>query len=153
MLCSAGPEAASQYVDGTKIESKANKYTFVWKKTVEKREHVYDDCLTGFYNAERYGKHPDDEQFQTDIIYLDGKKDHFVPRFSYKGFRYVEITSDKPLKLDKKSLNSCFVHTDVPEIGSFECSNPLFNKIMSATRYSYLSNLIGIPTDCPCLQP
>ena len=25
-----------QYVDGTKIESKANKYTFVWKKTVEK---------------------------------------------------------------------------------------------------------------------
>ena len=115
----------------------------------EKREHVYDDCLTGFYNAERYGKHPDDEQFQTDIIYLDGKKDHFVPRFSYKGFRYMEITSDKPLKLDKKSLNSCFVHTDVPEIGSFECSNPLFNKIMSATRYSYLSNLIGIPTDCP----
>ena len=61
----------------------------------EKREHVYDDCLTGFYNAERYGKHPDDEQFQTDIIYLDGKKDHFVPRFSYKGFRYVEITSEK----------------------------------------------------------
>ena len=25
-----------EYVDGTKIESKANKYTFVWKKTVEK---------------------------------------------------------------------------------------------------------------------
>lgn len=25
-----------QYVDGTKIESKANKYTFVWKKNVEK---------------------------------------------------------------------------------------------------------------------
>ena len=25
-----------QYVDGTKIESEANKYTFVWKKTVEK---------------------------------------------------------------------------------------------------------------------
>ena len=25
-----------EYIDGTKIESKANKYTFVWKKTVEK---------------------------------------------------------------------------------------------------------------------
>ena len=25
-----------EYVDGTKIESKANKYTFVWRKTVEK---------------------------------------------------------------------------------------------------------------------
>ncbi len=25
-----------EYVDGTKIESKANKYTFVWRKTVER---------------------------------------------------------------------------------------------------------------------
>ncbi|MDE8697732.1 IS5/IS1182 family transposase, partial [Bacteroides cellulosilyticus] len=25
-----------EYIDGTKIESKANKYTFVWSKTVEK---------------------------------------------------------------------------------------------------------------------
>ena len=25
-----------EYIDGTKIESKANKYTFVWRKTVEK---------------------------------------------------------------------------------------------------------------------
>ena len=24
-----------EYIDGTKIESKANKYTFVWRKTVE----------------------------------------------------------------------------------------------------------------------
>ena len=26
------------YIDGTKIESKANKYTFVWRKTVEKNK-------------------------------------------------------------------------------------------------------------------
>ena len=26
------------FIEGTKIESKANKYTFVWKKTVEKNE-------------------------------------------------------------------------------------------------------------------
>ena len=25
-----------KYIDGTKIESKANKYTFVWRRTVEK---------------------------------------------------------------------------------------------------------------------
>ena len=25
-----------EYIDGTKIESKANKYTFVWRKIVEK---------------------------------------------------------------------------------------------------------------------
>ena len=27
-----------QYIDGTKIESKANKYTFVWRKSVEKND-------------------------------------------------------------------------------------------------------------------
>ncbi len=27
-----------EYIDGTKIESKANKYTFVWRKTVEKNQ-------------------------------------------------------------------------------------------------------------------
>ena len=25
-----------EYIDGTKIESKANKYTFVWRKSTEK---------------------------------------------------------------------------------------------------------------------
>lgn len=28
-----------QYVDGTKIESVANKYTFVWRKNVERHKH------------------------------------------------------------------------------------------------------------------
>ena len=31
------------YVDGTKIESAANKYTFVWKKSVEKNEKKLDE--------------------------------------------------------------------------------------------------------------
>lgn len=26
-----------EYIDGTKIESKANKYTFIWRKTIEKK--------------------------------------------------------------------------------------------------------------------
>ena len=47
-----------EYIDGTKIESKANKYTFVWRKTVErnrerlmKKIHVLlgqiDDVIAG----------------------------------------------------------------------------------------------------------
>ena len=30
-------------MDGTKIESAANKYTFVWKKSVEKNEKKLDE--------------------------------------------------------------------------------------------------------------
>ena len=37
LLCAKGLVTLDvEYIDGTKIESKANKYTFVWRKTVEK---------------------------------------------------------------------------------------------------------------------
>ena len=39
------------FVDGTKIESAANKYTFVWKKAVEKNEKKLDEKLKIFLNA------------------------------------------------------------------------------------------------------
>ena len=46
-----------QYVDGTKIESKANKYTFVWKKAVEKRLEKLNKKIEMVLPtiAERYG--------------------------------------------------------------------------------------------------
>ena len=34
------------YTDGTKIESRANRYTFVWRKTVEKNK-----AISVFFNA------------------------------------------------------------------------------------------------------
>lgn len=36
------------FVDGTKIESAANKYTFVWKRSVEKNEKKLDEKLRDF---------------------------------------------------------------------------------------------------------
>ena len=38
------------FVDGTKIESAANKYTFVWKKAVEKNEKKLDEKIRIFLN-------------------------------------------------------------------------------------------------------
>ncbi len=35
-----------EYIDGTKIESKANKYTFVWRKTVEKNRSKLMDRIS-----------------------------------------------------------------------------------------------------------
>lgn len=34
-----------EYIDGTKIESKANKYTFVWRKTVERNRTILMDKI------------------------------------------------------------------------------------------------------------
>ena len=41
------------------------------------------------------------------------------------------------------------MHSDVPPVGKVSSSNPLVNKLWSATNNAYLSNLYGYPTDCP----
>ncbi|MGZ8540258.1 MAG: family 78 glycoside hydrolase catalytic domain, partial [Chitinophagaceae bacterium] len=90
------------------------------------------------------------DPFQTDILILNGKGEQtFMPRFNYKGFQYVEVTSDKPVELNKKSVSGYFMHSDVPAMGSIRSSNPTIDKIWRATNNSYLSNLFGYPTDCP----
>lgn len=90
------------------------------------------------------------DPFQTDILILSGKKeDEFMARFNYKGFRYVEVTSDRPIHLDKSSLTAYFMHSDVPVAGEIKTSNPLIDKLWWATNNAYLSNLMGYPTDCP----
>jgi alpha-L-rhamnosidase len=92
----------------------------------------------------------DSDPFQTDIFILSGKAvDEFMPRFNYKGFQYVEVTSDQPLELTKESLTAYFMHSDVPPVGKIHSSNNTLNKIWEAANASYLSNLFGYPTDCP----
>lgn len=41
------------------------------------------------------------------------------------------------------------MHSDVPAVGSLESSSPLIGKLLHAANHSYLSNLMGYPTDCP----
>lgn len=92
----------------------------------------------------------DSDPFQTDIFILSGKgQDEFMPRFNYKGFQYVEVTSDQPLELSKENLTAYFMHSDVPPIGKIHSSNNTLNKTWEAANTSYLSNLFGFPTDCP----
>lgn len=90
----------------------------------------------------------DKDPFQTDIYILSGEGvETFVPHFNYKGFQYVEVTSDHPVEI--KSLTGIFMHSDVPAVGEVNSSNTTLNKIWKATNNSYLSNLFGYPTDCP----
>ena len=102
-------------------------------------------------NIDVYHRPVDDtDPFQTDILILSGKgEDEFMARFNYKGFRYVEVTSSKPVALNQNSLTAYFVHSDVPQKGEINTSNPLVNRLWWATNNAYLSNLMGYPTDCP----
>jgi alpha-L-rhamnosidase len=86
--------------------------------------------------------------FQEDAYVLDGIERTFEPRFSYKAFRYVQVTG-APVSLTLDSLEGVHVHTDLESTGEFECSNPLLNQIHSAIRLTQLNNTHGQPTDCP----
>jgi alpha-L-rhamnosidase len=89
------------------------------------------------------------QQFQTDTYILKGEgEETWQSRFDYHGFQYVEVTG-APGKLTADNLKIHFVHSAVPEAGRFSCSNPLLNQIWKNARWSFLSNLHGIPTDCP----
>ena len=86
---------------------------------------------------------------QVDTYICSGKGDEvFEPHFTYHGFRYVEVTG-LAYQPDPADLMGYVVHSDAPEVGRFECSNPLLNRIMSAIQWTQRSNMPSVPTDCP----
>lgn len=114
-------------------------------------ERLYSNGRVNTSNIDVYHRPVDDsDPFQTDIITLKGKgEEEFMPRFNYKGFRYVEVISSHPIKLNERSLTAYFVHSDVPQVGFIQSSDTIINRLWRATNKAYLSNLMGYPTDCP----
>lgn len=132
----------------TQIKVSGRKGTIIQLKHVERLDSAGRADLSNI-NV-HYRPTDDSDPFQTDIFILNGQEEEtFMPRFNYKGFQYVEVTSDQPLKLTKESLTAYFMHSDVPQIGKIHSSNNTLNKIWEAANASYLSNLFGYPTDCP----
>jgi len=86
----------------------------------------------------------------TDVYILEGAPDgeEYEPRFTYHGFRYVEVRG-LPAPPSIETLDGRVVHADVPFIGTFECSDPLIQRIHRNCVWSLRSNLMSIPTDCP----
>ena len=84
-----------------------------------------------------------------DIYILRGDGEEcYHPTFTYHGFRYVEVTG-YPGTPSLDSLRGHVVHTAVKTTGSFVASKPLLNQIHKIIRWSDLTNLHSVPTDCP----
>jgi len=77
-----------------------------------------------------------------------GGVETYTPRFTFHAFRYVEITG-LPARLPIDSLTGLRIHSDVLDAGSFACSNDRFNRIQQMCRRTFVSNLIGVQSDCP----
>jgi alpha-L-rhamnosidase len=92
---------------------------------------------------------------------LKGKgEESWSPRFTYYGFRYAQVEGAVPAGSaganpsrsgEAQLADLALVHTrnSAPEVGAFECSNELFNRIYRLILWAIKSNLASVPTDCP----
>ncbi len=87
---------------------------------------------------------------QQDVYISNGRQEQkWQPRFTWHAFRYVDVSGPE-MHFADSGLEALVVHTDVKDAGTFECSNPLFNRILDNYRRTQLGNIHGgVPSDCP----
>lgn len=70
------------------------------------------------------------------------------PKFTFHGFRYVEITGlqGRPA-LD--AVTGIVVHQPMPRTGEFESSSKLLNQLFHNIIWGQKGNYLEVPTDCP----
>ncbi len=93
---------------------------------------------------------------QQDIYIARGDKggETWTPRFTYHGFRYMEITGYHDLRAygmepDTDFAKLLVLSTDLRSTGSVTTSNADINKLHSIMMTTFLSNYHGFPEDCP----
>ena len=97
----------------------------------------------------RGGPGAPDTAWQCDTYILKGQgKEVYTPRFTFHGFRYVEVTG-YPGRPTLDALQGLRLNADVTSAGSFSCSDSLFNRIYRMSRWTFLSNLFSVQSDCP----
>jgi alpha-L-rhamnosidase len=85
----------------------------------------------------------------TDRYTLKGEgTEVWEPRFTYHGFRYTEVTG-YPGKPGEKALVARMICSAAPQIGEFQCSVDLLNRIQHNILWGQRGNMYSVPTDCP----
>lgn len=83
-----------------------------------------------------------------DIYVAKGGIEVFTPRFTYHGYRYIEITGlEAPLPLENvKGI----VLSSIKKISSaYQTSDDNINRLWENVKWSSMGNFLSIPTDCP----
>lgn len=87
--------------------------------------------------------------WQRDVYITAGKgREVWEPRFTYHGFRYVELRG-VPDKASSWSIEALVGHQDLAVTGDFRTADPVIRKFWENSLWSQKSNFFGLPTDCP----
>ncbi|TCR26263.1 alpha-L-rhamnosidase [Streptomyces sp. BK205] len=82
------------------------------------------------------------------FIAAGGGPEDWEPRFTFHGFRYVEVDG-WPGKVDPDAFRAVVTHSDMRRTGWLETSDALLNQLHSNAVWSMRDNFVGVPTDCP----
>jgi len=77
-----------------------------------------------------------------------GGVETWMPRFTFHGFQYIEVTGLKE-KPTPDTVVGIALSSDTPVVGSFQCSDPMLNQLHNNIYWTQRANFIDIPTDCP----
>jgi len=79
----------------------------------------------------------------------DGKIS-WKPKFTFHGFRYVELSGfDDSFKPDTSWIKGIVQYSDFVKTGYFNSSNEKLNQLQSNIKWGLKGNFLDIPTDCP----
>lgn len=85
---------------------------------------------------------------QQDKFISNGKEYVFEPKFSYKGFKYIQI-ENYSANLNEGDITLYRVANDIKIYSEFSCSDENINKLHKLMRTTLLNNFQGKPTDTP----
>jgi alpha-L-rhamnosidase len=96
---------------------------------------VYTENLRGAPSVDHY-------------ICKGGGIEIWQPRFTFHGFRYVELTglTNAPAA---DAVTGIVISTDTRNTGQFACSDPRLNQLQSNIQWGQRGNYLSVPTDCP----
>lgn len=81
------------------------------------------------------------------VVYHAGEeKKKYRPRFTYMGFRYMEISG---VDYVPGMITAYAVYSQMERTGNFSCSNKLVQKLYENQVWGQRSNYVEVPTDCP----
>lgn len=81
------------------------------------------------------------------IVYHAGaEKKKYRPRFTYMGFRYMELSG---AAYQPGMIKAYALYTEMERTGYFSCENPLVQKLYENQVWGQKSNYVEVPTDCP----
>ncbi|MEU3741569.1 alpha-L-rhamnosidase [Streptomyces sp. NPDC032198] len=77
-----------------------------------------------------------------------GGKETYEPRFTFHGFRYVEVTG-YPGKPPLDAVTGRVIHTSAPFTMDFKTNVPMLNQLHSNITWGQRGNFLSVPTDTP----